>query len=407
MGKVCITGTLNTIIDINNNQIIINSIYIKEGEKITIDGTNGEIFLGVITTIQSKISLSLKKILNISKELSSIKIYVNAERIKEFDIAFNFGAQGIGLCRTEHMFFTSKRINFFRKMIFSNNKKEKKTLLNKIELFQTNDFYHMFKKTNSKILAIRLLDLPLHEFLPEISNKKISLISSVISVSIKNMLSKIKNLHEFNPMLGHRGCRLAITNPEIYKMQISAIFKAILQIKNIPINPEIIIPLIINKSELFFIKKLILDLNHKLSNIFNIPTINFKIGSMIEVPSAIINISDIVSEVDFINFGTNDLTQLTLGMSRDDSIKFLKSYYEKKIILENPFETIDKNVLFFIKKAIQKAKEKNPNIKIGICGEHAADPKSIKQFIQLPIDYLSCSAYKIPIAQIAIAKYNK
>ncbi|MFQ3306795.1 MAG: pyruvate,orthophosphate dikinase [Candidatus Midichloriaceae bacterium] len=406
MGKSCITGASDLMIDNMKNSIQVDNILLKEGDWITINGTSGEIFLGEISTIQPKLDNTFKKLLTISEEVGRLKVRANAEIPKDAKVAKNFNAEGIGLCRTEHMFFDESRIQIFREMIISSDVKERNEALDKLIKFQQKDFYDLFKIMDGRSVTIRLLDPPLHEFLSD-EQKDINSLSKSLNIDADTIRNRIAMMKESNPMLGHRGCRLAITYPEIYEMQVSAIVNAANECvrDGVSVIPEIMIPLVINKNELLEIKKLITNTIDKLS-ISNNKKIDYKIGSMIELPAAVLNIEDIAKEVDFISFGTNDLTQTTLGISRDDAGKFLKEYVNKGIIKHDPFVTIDVlTVGKLIADAIEGSRKVNPKIKIGVCGEHAGDPESIKFFSTLALDYISCSAYRVPIAKIMSGKY--
>ena len=408
IGKPCITGAFEVIINKKSKIAKIKNHILKEGDTITIDGSNGEVYLGKINTIKSKLDKYLKKLIIISEYHAKLKVLANAETIKDIVIAKNFNAEGIGLCRTEHMFFQKNRINIFRAMILSKDKNERLKILGKLLLYQKKDFYKLLKTMNGLPLIIRLLDPPLHEFLPKDSNQKLSNLTKLMSISCQDIKKTSNALKEINPMLGHRGCRLAITYPEIYQMQIQAILRAAYKcIKDgIDINPKIMIPLITNKLEFIKIKNMINNIIQKLEKELKLK-FKYKIGSMIELPAAIINSGEISKEADFISFGTNDLTQTCLGISRDDASNFLKTYINKNIFNNNPFVTIqEQSVGRLLKIAIQKSRKYNPKIKIGICGEHAGDPKSIKFFNKMQVNYISCSPFRVPIAKISTAKYN-
>lgn len=408
MGKPCVTGAFEVIVDNEKNTVKINNATLSEGEFITINGSSGEIFLGQVGTIQTKLEKSLESLIEIAEEFASLKVMANAETVKDAKVAKSFNAQGIGLCRTEHMFFQENRINLFREMILSQRADERLEILNQLVFYQEEDFYQLFKIMSGFPVTIRLLDPPLHEFLPQDNEDELTRISQLMSLNIRDIKNRATSLKEVNPMLGHRGCRLAITYPEIYQMQIKAILRATYRcIKNgIMIIPEIMVPLVVNRIELITLKTLINDTAKVLEKELD-TKFKYKLGSMIELPAAVINAGEIASEVDFISFGTNDLTQTCLGISRDDAGKFLKTYIEKGIFAEDPFSTIDQpTVGELLKMAITDSRKRNPNIKIGVCGEHAGDPASIKFLNKLQIDYISCSPFRIPIAKISAGKYN-
>jgi pyruvate,orthophosphate dikinase len=407
MGKPCITGASEVIVNTKNNTVRFGNTVVAEGEYITINGASGEIFLGEVSTVQAKLDVNLKGLLKIADQNANLKVRANSETEKDSKIAKAFNAEGIGLCRTEHMFFRADRIVIFRKMILSNNKERRIQILDELLPFQQQDFYQLFKIMSGLPVTVRLLDPPLHEFLPE-SNEDLLHISKLMSCSFEELQVRASVLKEVNPMLGHRGCRLAITYPEIYQMQVWAILKAAYIAKQDGINamPEIMVPLIANAAEFLKIKNLIVLTAELLEKELN-TKIAYKLGSMIELPSAAINAAEIASEADFISFGTNDLTQTTLGISRDDAGKFLREYIRHGIFSKDPFALIDKNsVGKLLQMAVSDSRKSNPKIKIGVCGEHAGDPDSIEFFNSIKVDYISCSAFRVPVAKIAAGKYN-
>ena len=407
MGKPCVTGVDGLCIDESAESMQINGIKIKKGEHITINGSTGEIFLGDVPTVESKVTDHFNELLNIAQKNGKISVRANAETVKDALTAKNFGASGIGLCRTEHMFFQKDRIKSFRKMVLSVTKEEKKSILNTLQKHQQKDFYNLFKTMLGMPVTIRLLDPPLHEFLPTIENSEIEYFAESMQTNVQNIKDRINVLTEVNPMLGHRGARLAITSPEIYSMQVEAILHATWKLKceGTNIIPEIMIPLIMNVAELRYIKGIVKTAYEKFFKKIN-TRIDFLFGSMIELPSAVINISSVAQEVDFISFGTNDLTQTCLGISRDDSAKFLKQYTDKGIFTSDPFVSIEETVKILIQTAATKARVANPKIKIGVCGEHAGDPESIKFFLKEGLDYISCSPFRVPVAQVAAARFS-
>ena len=339
-------------------------------------------------------------------EVKSLAVRTNAETTEDVTIAKKFGAEGIGLCRTEHMFFDNKRILFMRQMILARSLEERKNALSKLEPFQKNDFKSIFKIMEELPVTIRLLDPPLHEFLPNSNEENDELLNS-LNLNKEELKTRIEQLGEVNPMLGHRGCRLGITFPEIYQMQAKAILEAAIEVKKeIGKSPviEIMIPLIFSSQELKYIKESILEVVGVLKN--NHPELpKFLIGTMIELPRAALVADEIATHADFFSFGTNDLTQTTYGISRDDSSRFLDSYLDKNIIEIDPFISIDQNgVGSLIKIARDKSKKVNPKIKLGICGEHGGDPKSIAFCNEIKLDYVSCSPYRIPIARLSAAQ---
>ena len=333
-------------------------------------------------------------------EYMKVVVRANADNEKDAKRALELGAKGIGLCRTEHMFFSKERIFNFRKMILASNEVQRKKALDKILPYQREDFYHLFKVMNGFPVTIRLLDPPLHEFLPKTNDETQELAKS-LGISVNDINDEINKLKEFNPMMGHRGCRLAITYPEIAEMQTKAIVEAYIKAKKegILVKPEIMVPLVGEVNELEYVKCIINDTINKLTNE------KFMIGTMIEVPRGAITADKIAKHADFFSFGTNDLTQMTFGFSRDDSGKFLNDYYDKKILTFNPFKTLDKEgVGYLIKEAVKKGKEANSKIELGICGEQGADENSIFFLKDIGIDYVSCSPYRVPCAKLASAK---
>ncbi|WP_236869991.1 pyruvate, phosphate dikinase [Candidatus Bandiella numerosa] len=408
MGKPCVTGAFEVMVDNEKSTVKINNTILKEGELITINGSSGEIFLGKVGTIQTKLDKSFENLIEIAEEFALLKVMANAETIKDAKVAKNFNACGIGLCRTEHMFFQEDRINIFREMILSQNLEERSKILNQLLFYQEEDFYQLFKIMSGLPVTIRLLDPPLHEFFPQNDEDELGHMSQLMSLNLKDIKNRVNSLKEANPMLGHRGCRLAITYPEIYQMQVKAILRATHRCikESIVTIPEIMVPLVMNKAEFMMLKSLINDTANTLEKELNTKFV-YKLGSMIELPAAVINAGEIASEADFISFGTNDLTQTCLGISRDDAGKFLRTYMEKGIFFEDPFSSIhEQTVGELLKMAVISSKKHNPAIKIGICGEHAGDPASIKFFNKLKIDYISCSPFRIPIAKVSAGKYN-
>jgi pyruvate,orthophosphate dikinase len=406
MGKPCIVGAENLKIDKDERKISNGQITIEEGDLISLDGSTGEIFLGEVELESAKLTDEFNTLMAWCDDFKKLSIRANAETINDTAKSLEFGADGIGLCRTEHMFFEGERILPMREMILANNKQGRKRALNKIIDFQVNDFVEIFKLLKEKPITVRLLDPPMHEFLPksEIEIGDLARALGVSSVYVSEVLAKI---NESNPMLGHRGVRLGLSYPEIYKMQVEAIFKAsheIYQKEKIIIKPEIMIPLIMNANEFTKMKKII---TKKIESLKKESDFNFdyQLGTMIELPSAALNSSIIGEHADFFSYGTNDLTQTTLGLSRDDASKFLNEYVEKNIFDVDPFVSIDENTVGkLVASSVADGKKINKDIKIGVCGEHAGDPKSIKFLNTLDIDYISCSPFRIPTARLAAAQ---
>ena len=406
MGRPCVSGASEINIDENSRKLVIKEKEINSEEIMTINGSTGEVILGRIATVEPELSNYFNIIMDWSDEIRKLSIRTNAETPEDVKIAKKFGAQGIGLCRTEHMFFDANRILFMRQMILAKDLEERKEALKKLEPFQKDDFKSIFKIMESRPVTIRLLDPPLHEFLPNSKEENKELLEK-LNISKEELTNRIEQLNELNPMLGHRGSRLGITFPEIYRMQAKAIIEAAIEIKKeigkCPIL-EIMIPLIFSDKELSYIKN---SINEELKLVEEdkgeLPKI--LIGTMIELPRAALLADEIAKYADFFSFGTNDLTQTTYGISRDDSARFLDAYIEKNILEVDPFVSLDTSgVGKLIKIAKENAIKVNPNIKLGICGEHGGDPKSIAYCNFLNLNYVSCSPFRIPIARLAAAQ---
>ena len=405
MGRPCVSGSSEIEIDYDKKIFKIKNIVVKEGDVITIDGSTGRIILGDIKTIKPEISKDFSKIMSWADSFRKLKIRTNSETFLDTKTAREFGAEGIGLCRTEHMFFDEERISSVRQMILSKSKNDRDKALEKLLPHQKNDFVEIFKIMSGLPVTIRLLDPPLHEFLPK-NESEIKDVAKSLNLSSQEVQVRIDELHEHNPMLGHRGCRLGISFPEIYEMQCKAIFEALIECKNNkikPIMPEIMIPLVSTEAEIKIMKELVIrvaaTVQHK-----NKAKINFLVGTMIELPRAALKAKDIAKHADFFSFGTNDLTQTTFGISRDDSGKFLNDYIENKIFDIDPFVSIDEGVGDLIQIATLNGKKQNKKIKLGICGEHGGDPKSIHFCSKTGLDYVSCSPYRVPVARLAAAQ---
>ena len=406
MGRPCVSGASEINIDENSRKLVIKEKEINSEEIITINGSTGEVILGRIATVEPELSNYFNIIMDWSDEIRKLSIRTNAETPEDVKIAKKFGAEGIGLCRTEHMFFDANRILFMRQMILAKDLEERKEALKKLEPFQKDDFKSIFKIMESRPVTIRLLDPPLHEFLPNSKEENKELLEK-LNISKEELTNRIEQLNELNPMLGHRGSRLGITFPEIYRMQAKAIIEAAIEIKKeigkCPIL-EIMIPLIFSDKELSYIKN---SINEELKLVEEekgeLPKI--LIGTMIELPRAALLADEIAKYADFFSFGTNDLTQTTYGISRDDSGRFLDVYIEKNILEVDPFVSLDTSgVGKLIKIAKENAIKVNPDIKLGICGEHGGDPKSIAYCNFLNLNYVSCSPFRIPIARLAAAQ---
>jgi pyruvate,orthophosphate dikinase len=405
MGRPCVSGSSEIDINYENKSFKTASLEVKEGEIITIDGSTGRIILGSVATVKPEISGDFSKLMSWADSFRKLNIRTNAETPKDTKTAKDFGAEGIGLCRTEHMFFDEDRILSVREMILSKTKEDRAIALEKLLPHQKKDFVEIFKIMNGLPVTVRLLDPPLHEFLPKTS-KEINEVANVVGISDKEVETRIEELHEQNPMLGHRGCRLGISFPEIYEMQCRAIFEALAELKKKKIKsafPEIMIPLVSTEAEIKIMKDLVVNIASKVKKENKIK-IEFMVGTMIELPRAAIKAKEIAKHAEFFSFGTNDLTQTTFGISRDDSGKFLNDYLDNKIFSIDPFVSIDHGVADLVEIAVEKGKEQNKKLKLGICGEHGGDPKSINFFSKAGLDYVSCSPYRVPIARLAAAQ---
>lgn len=405
MGKPCVSGSGSIQIDYQNKEFRVGDRIFKEGEVITIDGSSGEVMHGEVETIKPDISGDFSTIMSWADSTRKMRVRTNAETPLDTKVAREFGAEGIGLCRTEHMFFDEERILYVRQMILSKSKDDRSSALGKILPFQKKDFKEIFSIMKGLPVTIRLLDPPLHEFLPK-SEKEITSVASSLGISEKEINDRISDLHEENPMLGHRGCRLAISFPEIYEMQCEAIFEAVVECKKekIKVLPEIMIPLVATGQELEILRDLVDQKAKEISKKYN-QKIDYLVGTMIELPRAALNAKDISNHADFFSFGTNDLTQTTLGISRDDAGKFLDDYVDNNIFPIDPFVSIDVNgVGQLVDQACQNAKKNKSKIKLGICGEHGGDPDSIMFCQSVGLDYVSCSPYRVPIARLSAAQ---
>ena len=404
MGKSCIVGSSD--VNIYDDYVMINDKKYQEGDLISIDGGTGFIYEGKLETESVQITEDFNNILRWSDDLAKLQVYTNADAADEIKLALDFGAVGVGLVRTEHMFFEADRIRAVREMILSTNKLQREIALRKILPMQREDFEEIFKVVKENPMTIRYLDPPLHEFMPT-STQDIEDLALVMNMSTHEIRDTIRTLHEFNPMMGHRGCRLAISYPEIALMQTRAIIEAAIKVSRelgVAIKPELMIPLVGDVKEFNYLAIAIRELADRLIKNADV-NVPYTIGTMIELPRACVLADEIAKEVDFISFGTNDLTQMTYGFSRDDAGSFLKNYYNLNIYEKDPFATLDVHgVGPLIEMAVTKARSVKPDIKIGVCGEHGGDPKSIAFFKQVGLDYVSCSPYRVPIARIALAK---
>ena len=405
LGRVCISGCHEIIVNEEKKEMIINGKVYKEGTEISLDGLTGNVYEGVIATKENSLTDNFSEFLSWAKEIKTLGIRANADTPKDAEKAILLGAEGLGLCRTEHMFFEEDKIFAMRKMILAQNQEERLNALDELLVMQRKDFEGLFTVMKGKTIIIRYLDPPLHEFLPK-EAKEITKLANYFKKSKEEIMKIIDNLKETNPMMGHRGCRLAITYPEIAMMQTKAIMEAAINVKakGIEVCPEIMIPLVSDINEFKYLKDVVNNTAKKIMK-QNKVNINYKIGTMIEVPRSVIQADLIAQEAEFFSFGTNDLTQFTYGLSRDDAASFLNDYYDKKIFNFDPFKTIDQNgvgKLMIVAKKL--AKKTNPQIELGICGEHGGDERSIEFCHKIGLNYVSCSPYRVPEAILAAAR---
>ena len=407
MGTCCVSGCGDIAMDEENKKFTLAAKTFHEGDAISLDGTTGNIYEGIIPTVDATITGEFEKIMNWADKYRTMKVRTNADTPADAKKAVELGAEGIGLCRTEHMFFDENRIAAFREMICADTVEERETALNKILPYQQGDFEALYEALEGNPVTIRFLDPPLHEFVPT-EEEDIKKLADAQGKTVEQIKNIIASLHEFNPMMGHRGCRLAVTYPEIAKMQTKAVIRAAIKVKkNHPdwnIKPEIMIPLVGEVKELKYVKKFVVeaaDAEIAASGI----ELEYEVGTMIEIPRAALTADEIAKEADFFCFGTNDLTQMTFGFSRDDAGKFLDAYYDAKIYENDPFAKLDqKGVGKLMEMAIALGKEANPNLHIGICGEHGGDPSSVEFCNELGLNYVSCSPFRVPIAKLSAAQ---
>ncbi len=408
MGTCCVSGCEEVILDEANRKLKFkDGTILKEGDKISLDGNTGLVYKGILKKTSASLSSDLRIFLKILEKYEGIKVRANADNAVDAKVAFGFGASGVGLCRTEHMFFNEKRIFSFRKMILASDKETRKKALLEILPYQKNDFKELFIAAQGKPVIIRYLDPPLHEFLPK-EKEDIEILAKALNITNKDIQKRIDELKEFNPMMGHRGCRLLITFPEIIVMQTESLIGAAIEAKKsgTKINPEIMIPLISDFKEFVFIKNIVNQTANALMKKNNV-VVSYKVGTMLETPRAALLSRDIANESDFFSFGTNDLTQMTYGFSRDDAGKFLNEYYNKNIFSYDPFVRFDnEGVGRLIEGAIKISKKVKPDLEIGICGEHGGNLESVEYFSKIGLDYVSCSPFRVPIARLASAKAN-
>ncbi|MDN5363904.1 MAG: pyruvate, orthophosphate dikinase [Eubacteriales bacterium] len=414
MGKPAVCGCEAIKIDLEKRQFQVGDTVVKEGDVITIDGSTGNVIVGEVPMIEPEISGEFQTLLEWADEIRTMDVRANADTPEDAAKAREFGARGIGLCRTEHMFMAQDRLPVVQEMIMATTPEERKAALDKLLPMQQGDFYKILKAMAGYPVYIRLLDPPLHEFLPnledlvvEITTLKLTGGDPEVIAKKEEILRKVRQLHEFNPMLGHRGCRLGITYPEIYDMQVRAIYQATAQLlkEGVDARPEVMIPLVIEAKELAMLRERVVNIAKEIMEKEGVQ-FEVRVGTMIEIPRAALTADEIAAHADYFSFGTNDLTQTTLGFSRDDAEgKFMADYLEKKIFEENPFIVLDrKGVGKLLQVATELGRKGNPKLKVGICGEHGGDPESIKFCQEIGLDYVSCSPYRVPIARLAAAQ---
>jgi pyruvate,orthophosphate dikinase len=406
MGKPCVAGAGDVRIDGKARTLSVRGTVVKTGDTITLDGSTGEIILGVVPTVQPELSGDFSQLMEWADEFRKLGIRTNAETPTDAAQARKFGAEGIGLCRTEHMFFDGDRIVAVREMILADDEKSRRAALAKIQPMQRQDFVELFEIMAGLPVTIRLLDPPLHEFLPKTA-AEMEVVAKDLGVDVKEIEERANKLHEFNPMLGHRGVRLGISYPEIYEMQARAIFEAVADVQKKAgktVIPEIMIPLVATKKELDLMKVVIDQVAEEVSSSSG-EKLEYLVGTMIELPRAALRAGDIAETAEFFSFGTNDLTQTTFGLSRDDSASFLEKYQQRGIFEHDPFASLDiEGVGELIEIATERGRKVRNSLKLGICGEHGGDPASVFFCHKAGLDYVSCSPYRVPIARLAAAQ---
>ncbi len=404
MGTCCVAGCGELQISYKNKTMTVNGKVYKEGDWISLDGSKGQVIEGKVPTIDPELSGDFGKLMGWADEVRKLNVRTNADTPHDSTVARNFGAEGIGLCRTEHMFFEGDRIKAVREMILADDLAGRRKALDKLLPYQREDFYGIFKAMHDLPVTVRTLDPPLHEFLPHEKENQEEM-AKEMGITAEEVKAKVDSLHEFNPMLGHRGCRLGISYPEITEMQARAIMEAACQLtkEGVKVYPEIMIPLIGTKAELANQREVVIRVAEQVQKEMNVQ-VNYMVGTMIEIPRAALTADEVAEEADFFSFGTNDLTQMAFGFSRDDAGKFLKEYDEKGILPEDPFQTLDQDGVGQLVKIAIKGRKTKPDLKIGICGEHGGDPKSVAFCHRVGMNYVSCSPYRVPIARLAAAQ---
>ena len=406
MGTCCVAGCGEIKMNEEEKYFVIHGQKVSEGDYISIDGSTGNVYLGEIKTVPASMTGDFGRFMGWADEIRTLKVCTNADTPRDAEQAVRFGAEGIGLCRTEHMFFEADRIKAVREMIVSKDEAQRRKALEKLLPMQRSDFEGLFMAMGGRPVTIRFLDPPLHEFLPQ-EEEDIIEIAGEMNMKVEELKQVIADLHEFNPMLGHRGCRLAVTYPEIAEMQTRAVIEAAINVKKqtgLEIEPEIMIPLVGMVKELKFVKNIVTKTADAIIAESGVE-MKYLVGTMIEVPRAAITADEIAQEAEFFSFGTNDLTQMGFGFSRDDVGKILNAYYDKKILEKDPFASLDQDGIGqLVQIAVEKGKKTRPNIKLGICGEHGGDPASVEFFHKIGLNYVSCSPYRVPIARLAAAQ---
>ncbi|MFO7887841.1 MAG: pyruvate, phosphate dikinase [Eubacteriales bacterium] len=405
MGKCCVAGCENIKVNEESKIFTVDGVVFKEGDMISLDGTTGKVYKGKIKTVEPNLSGDFGKLMEWSDEVKTLGVRTNADTPKDSKTAVKFGAEGIGLCRTEHMFFDEERVPAVRRMILADTVEEREKALEVLLPMQKEDFVGIYKEMKERPVTIRLLDPPLHEFLPN-EEEDIKKLAQTMEISVNKLKEIISDLEEFNPMLGHRGCRLAVTYPEMARMQTRAIIEAAIEVleEGIKVKPEIMIPLVGIEEEMIFVKEVVKSTAEEVIKEKD-AELEYLIGTMIEIPRASLIADDIAKEAEFFSFGTNDLTQMGFGFSRDDAGKFIGEYLDKEILSKDPFQSIDqKGIGKLVEMGVELGRRRKPDLKIGVCGEHGGDPESIDFFHRVGLDYVSCSPYRVPIARLSAAQ---
>ena len=406
MGTACVSGCGELKVYEEEKYFQLGDVTVKEGEYISLDGSTGNIYLGDIPTQEASIGGNFARMMDWADKYRRLRVRTNADTPADTRNAVKLGAEGIGLCRTEHMFFEPDRIPKIRKMILSDSQEEREKALNELIPYQKGDFKAMYEALEGRPMTVRYLDPPLHEFVPT-TEEDIAQMAQEMGITEAEVRAKCDELHEFNPMMGHRGCRLAVTYPEIARMQTRAVIEAAIEVKaekGWDIVPEIMIPLVGDKKELKFVKDVVVETAEQVKKEKG-SDISYHIGTMIEIPRAALLAGEIAEEAEFFSFGTNDLTQMTFGFSRDDAGKFLEAYYKAKIYESDPFARLDQSgVGQLVADAARRGRQTRPDLKLGICGEHGGDPSSVEFCHKIGLDYVSCSPFRVPIARLAAAQ---